>query len=120
MTKDEFIGYTKGVIASELEKARIEMLKKRITEEPELIGPLKLIKDALDNLTPEPYPVTYMQGVTKIVNDVEMVPYGEICSCNPKNGGSGICGCTLGNTLVPKCSWGTMTTTNTTNETNTK
>ena len=101
MTKDEFIGYTKGVIASELEKARIEMLKKRITEEPELIGPLKLIKDALDNLTPEPV-VTHMQGVTKIVNDMEMVPYHEICSCNPKNGGSGICGCIMGNKLVPK------------------
>lgn len=31
----------------------------------------------------------------------DMVPYGEICSCNPKNGGSGICGCTMGNKLVP-------------------
>lgn len=28
------------------------------------------------------------------------VPYGEICSCNPKNGGSGICGCVMGNTMV--------------------
>ena len=24
------------------------------------------------------------------------VPYGSICSCNPTNGGSGICGCTIG------------------------
>lgn len=31
----------------------------------------------------------------------DMVPYGEICSCNPKNGGSGICGCIMGNQLVP-------------------
>lgn len=30
----------------------------------------------------------------------DMVPYGEICSCNPKNGGSGICGCIMGNQLV--------------------
>jgi hypothetical protein len=28
------------------------------------------------------------------------VRYGEVCSCNPKNGGSGICGCTMGNTMV--------------------
>ena len=28
------------------------------------------------------------------------VPYGEICSCNPKNGGSGICGCVMGNRMV--------------------
>lgn len=28
------------------------------------------------------------------------VPYGEICSCNPKNGGNGICGCVMGNQMV--------------------
>lgn len=32
----------------------------------------------------------------------EMVMYSEICSCNPKNGGSGICGCTIGNQMVSK------------------
>ena len=31
----------------------------------------------------------------------DMVPYGETCSCNPKNGGSGVCGCVMGNTMVP-------------------
>lgn len=29
------------------------------------------------------------------------VPYGETCSCNPKNGGSGICGCIIANKMVP-------------------
>ena len=29
------------------------------------------------------------------------VPYGTICSCNPSNGGSGICGCIMGNKMVP-------------------
>jgi hypothetical protein len=28
------------------------------------------------------------------------VPYGDLCSCNPKNGGSGICGCVMGNKMV--------------------
>jgi len=28
------------------------------------------------------------------------VPYSEICGCNPKNGGSGVCGCVMGNKLV--------------------
>lgn len=28
------------------------------------------------------------------------VPFNEICSCNPKNGGSGICGCTISNKMV--------------------
>jgi hypothetical protein len=31
----------------------------------------------------------------------DMVAYSETCSCNPKNGGSGICGCVMANTLVP-------------------
>lgn len=31
----------------------------------------------------------------------DMVPYSETCSCNPKNGGSGICGCVMANTMVP-------------------
>lgn len=30
----------------------------------------------------------------------EEIPYHEICSCNPKNGGSGMCGCTMGNMMV--------------------
>jgi len=28
------------------------------------------------------------------------VPFSEICSCNPKNGGSGICGCVIGMEMV--------------------
>lgn len=30
----------------------------------------------------------------------DKVPYGSICSCNPANGGSGICGCIMGNQMV--------------------
>ena len=43
------------------------------------------------------------------------VPYGEICPCNPKNGGNGICGCVMGNKMVlnPKKYGGITTTTNT-------
>jgi hypothetical protein len=28
------------------------------------------------------------------------VPFYETCSCNPKNGGSGVCGCSIGDRLV--------------------
>lgn len=36
-----------------------------------------------------------------IVDDsFKEVPYNEICPCNPKNGGSGICGCCIPNQLV--------------------
>jgi len=48
------------------------------------------------------------------------VPYGTICSCNPLNGGSGICGCVMGNKLVknPK-KYGDTFTTNMTTSMNT-
>jgi hypothetical protein len=32
----------------------------------------------------------------------DLVPYSAICGCNPSKGGSGICGCTMANQLVPK------------------
>ena len=35
----------------------------------------------------------------------EKVPYSLICSCNPANGGDGICGCTIGNTMVDVTVW---------------
>jgi len=30
----------------------------------------------------------------------EKVPYHTICSCNPANGGSGMCGCVIANQMV--------------------
>ena len=108
MTEKEFIQYTKGIIASELERVRIESSIEKIVGDYELIGPLRLIKDALDNIKPDSITIPGFS-----ITSPNMVPYSEICSCNPKNGGSGICGCIIGNTLVPKCAWATMTTTNT-------
>jgi hypothetical protein len=40
--------------------------------------------------------------------------YYEICSCNPANGGNGICGCTMGNRLVDTDNTYTTITTTTT------
>ena len=36
------------------------------------------------------------------INYPDQVPYNELCSCNPKNGGSGICGCTMANQMVDR------------------
>jgi hypothetical protein len=33
-------------------------------------------------------------------NTSGLVPFYEMCSCNPKNGGSGVCGCSIGDRLV--------------------
>lgn len=54
---------------------------------------LKTVNNPLPDFSkiPEPFKTPYDNG---------KVPYGTICSCNPANGGSGICGCIMGNQLV--------------------
>lgn len=39
-------------------------------------------------------------GIVNTFKNIDQVPYSELCGCNPKNGGSGICGCTLATPLV--------------------
>jgi hypothetical protein len=54
------------------------------------------ITDALNGVDNTPaYPLS-----NTTVSD--KVPYSTICGCNPANGGNGICGCIMGNKLVPK------------------
>lgn len=45
----------------------------------------------------------------------EKVPYHTICSCNPANGGSGVCGCIIGNELVDPGAHGNFRTRTSTN-----
>lgn len=89
MTKDEFIYYVKGIIDRE----------EQINESGQLYPTLKLIKSALETITNnEPDTIFTL----KVDNDMpDMIPYSSVCSCNPELGGSGICGCTLGNNMIP-------------------
>lgn len=43
----------------------------------------------------------YKKAIDLCKTEPDEVPYGETCSCNPKNGGSGICGCVMANRMVP-------------------
>lgn len=45
-------------------------------------------------------PLHYPIGVRGFQQPSDKVPYHTLCSCNPANGGSGICGCTMANTMV--------------------
>jgi hypothetical protein len=73
-----------------------------------------------DNSEPIPNPFIPTPGFTleTIQGVPDEVPYGEVCGCNPKNGGSGMCGCVMGNKMVPNpkkygnpiTNWGTTTT----------
>jgi len=88
-TYKEFAMYVKGIIDS--------VDSKNWTKE------LNLIKQALDS-TIDSDSNDILKGGQLITvpcwDAPDEVPYGEICPCNPKNGGSGICGCTMGNKLV--------------------
>ena len=63
----------------------------------------------------------YKKAIDLCKTEPDEVPYSEICSCSPKNGGSGICGCVMGNRMVqnPKkynsSKFDYITTTSTTN-----
>ena len=71
------------------------------------------------NPTPPPYPIPRSTGWPPLksipIPDYphtgdDLVRYREICSCNPKNGGNGICGCVIGNELVPRSFGKTLNT----------
>jgi len=94
MTPQEFIYYVKGILDSEMERGKVDALRANTPNaDIHLIGPLKLIKDALDSL---------QEINSYLTPQSNLVPYFEVCACNPKNGGSGMCGCTMGNNMVPK------------------
>ena len=40
-------------------------------------------------------------GGFSLSSEPDEVPHWSICSCSPTNGGSGICGCIMANTMVP-------------------
>ena len=80
---------------------------------------IDLYEDDNSEPTPNPFIPTPGFRVQEIPCDIpDEVPYGEICGCNPKNGGSGMCGCVMGNKMVPNpkkygtrtSNWGTTTT----------
>lgn len=55
----------------------------------------ELVETATQNL---PFDRWESNGTT--IPCTDKVPYHTICSCNPANGGNGVCGCIMGNQLV--------------------
>ena len=60
----------------------------------------EFIKQLLDMLMAKPVSVPMMPTYPKPPNYSPGTSFYDRCSCNPKNGGSGVCGCTLGGTRV--------------------
>jgi len=74
-----------------------QILKKLLLEAIDEIKEIEVLKQRISDLVDiYTIPEIYTQ------KESTQTTYGEICSCNPKNGGSGICGCTIGNTIVSR------------------
>jgi hypothetical protein len=86
MTHTEFIAWLEGFLESD--QIVDSGVKTKIFEK---IRQIKASETDFSKV-PEPYETPYTTS--------KKVPYHKICSCNPKNGGSGICGCIQGNKLV--------------------
>ena len=109
MTPQEFVTWLSGFMAG-------VSANRDLTNEEKII--LDRIRDISKPKT-QPYTPTPGDWIGKDINPInpDKVPYAEICSCNPKNGGIGICGCIMGNKMVPnpiKYCTGVTTTTTTT------
>lgn len=66
----------------------------------ELINTLILANNIIETLTQGNYRIYDIDMPSYI--ESEKVPYHTICSCNPANGGSGVCGCIMANKLVDR------------------
>lgn len=87
----------------------------------ELMMVINLYEQEQESVTPPHTFAPFIPTPGFVVCEPDQVPYGELCSCNPKNGGSGICGCVMGNKMVPnpkKQGYGTNYTSTTTDITN--
>jgi hypothetical protein len=109
-TKDEFINYLRGVLDAHGKSMSVDS--------DDIID---LIKDALDSVEDNPVeapkPNQYLNGFSTTPG-TNLVYYHEICrTCNPKFGGSGVCGCTMANDIVNNPNNGiTITNTSTSTE----
>jgi len=104
MTPQEFTIWLKGFLdaVTQIENHHIAKIK----------DTLKNIEDKKGVLLNPKYPC---MPIAPDTSNEKLVPWNTICSCNPNNGGSGICGCIMGSKLVPRDSKSNIYTTTTDN-----
>ena len=100
----------------------LETLKQLIEVEYERVETISQFKHEVFRLIDlyesdkQPTSILGYPGSTLTIPSIpDEVLYADLCPCNPKNGGSGICGCTIGNTMVKNPNKYTTTTNLTTN-----
>lgn len=105
MTAQEFVIWLQGFLeaTSEIEGHHLLKIKNKLNEvkpNSNEIIPLKFPTSPSNFPTPKTNPYNPFIGTGLTLNDKVM--YSEICSCNPSNGGNGICGCVIGNKMVDR------------------
>jgi len=76
---------------------KFETFKKLVESEFTRTNDLSLIKEKIRQLL-NLYESDCEQD--KVDENCNLIPYHHLCGCNPINGGSGVCGCGIGNILV--------------------
>ena len=107
-TKDEFINYLRGVLDAHGKAMSVDT--------DDIIDLIKVALDSVEeNQTPE---LNFGSNGYYTTPGTHPVYYHEICrACNPKFGGSGVCGCTMANDIVNHPNNGiTITNTSTSTE----
>ena len=107
-TKDEFINYLRGVLDAHGKAMSVDT--------DDIIDLIKVALDSVEeNQTPE---LNFGSNGYYTTPGTHPVYYHEICrTCNPKFGGSGVCGCTMANDIVNNPNNGiTITNTSTSTE----
>jgi len=118
MTSQEFIIWLKGFIEGTSASRDLTNEEEIILNKLKEVGEPKTIPNTKDNpwIGKDIDPINPYKGPWKNPYEIKFdipdeIPYHEICSCNSKNGGIGICGCVMGNKMVPNPKkYGTGTT----------
>lgn len=84
-------------------KTKKELIIDRLLENKDIT-----LEEAAELSKEEILPITYPQPINNPLGSDDWatremnrrIQYAENCPCNPKNGGSGICGCTLANPFI--------------------
>ena len=107
MTAQEFILWLQGFLeaTSEIEGHHLVKIKNKlndvkISHDKPITYPIPR-PNPFPNTKTFPWPSPNTNPYNPFVGgEPGQVTYADICSCNPKNGGSGICGCVIGNKIV--------------------
>lgn len=93
MSPSQFILWLKGFLEAAGNNGLQQFQVNKITDT------LNKVEDRKGVLLNPKYPC---MPITPDTSNDEMVPYSQICPCNTANGGGGVCGCIMGNTMIPK------------------